>query len=392
LCILYFCISKIGGGDVYEYFSDEKYEKHCLGRDNYIITNTDTNIDITIDFYRSSEEATEKQFDFARIVLNNENKNIEKILNWLKPSKIEIKLEIKSLYNIQNPLLYIHIRPKGGFWVFIKYSTSDTYIIYWDSGNENRAPEPFNTENAEILKNKIDDLIFITKMPEAKKFNDLLADYHKFDINCEISFLKHYIPIAVYVEEDIIYKKLLEKYKCRSLERLYEYNKITIYNEDVSEHCNIPLYIYRISNIGTVGELMERKDNHEIKNDELTDYKVDYKIVNGKVISTPRKVIDYTVLDDFINFVNSLFNCIKVSSKTLMFITNQRGKTILRGDGNSNGGFIVFQFDLGDPNNYILNIYGSFRDQIIFTDTRTLREQLIARHPLIFNRSSRLMG
>jgi len=375
LCILYFCIAKVGSGVVDDRFSDKKYKKQLGWNFSNIITNTDTDITIHSKFNSDNEETVAKELDFASTILNNENTNIKQILDLLKINKIETKLEIKSLNNI--PFLYITLITKVLNNICIKYSSVNSYIIYWILEEQQVLERILEPVDIEIIKNKIKDLAFIIKMPEIDIFIRFLRiNINKIDPSCEISFLKYYIPAAVYIETDTIYKKLLTKYDIYSLSRLYERSKITIYYE--TEYCNIPLYIYKISNIGIIGE--------------LRDYKVDYKIVNNELVSTPREVISYMILDIFINDVNSLFNCIISLSKNPMVIINQHNNTILCGSGRSNDGIFSFQFDLGDPNNYILNINGRIQNRIIFTDIRTLREQLVARHPLIFQRPNRLMG
>jgi hypothetical protein len=46
LCILYFCIAKVGSGIVDDRFSDKKYKKQLGWNFSNIITNTDTDITI----------------------------------------------------------------------------------------------------------------------------------------------------------------------------------------------------------------------------------------------------------------------------------------------------------------------------------------------------------
>ena len=70
LCILYFCIAKVGSGiDPNIYFPDDKYKKEY--KDSIgTITSIKTNISI---IYRFVGEVTIEELEFTRAILNNKN-------------------------------------------------------------------------------------------------------------------------------------------------------------------------------------------------------------------------------------------------------------------------------------------------------------------------------
>jgi hypothetical protein len=362
LCILYFCISKVGSGiDPNIYFPDDKYKKEY--KDSVgTITSIKTNISI---IYRFVGEVTIEELEFTRAILNNKNDNIEKILDLFKTKEIKTRLEIISLDNI--PFLYIILDELDS--IFIKYSTSNTCMICWDS-EENRILEPFDDKTF----TKIEDIAFIIKMPELNKFDNLQIQYSEIDPNCEISFLKYYIPFAVYIKTDTIYNELSLIYSVNNLSYLYEHDKITVCYK--SKYCNIPIYTYQISDTGKfVGTLI--------------DYTINYEIIGDKIISTPNEAIDYeslkSTIDKRIDFINSLFACIRASSITNMHIIRGDRNTVLFGRGFSNGHSISFQFNsIENSDDLILTMDGVIRDQIRFTNIVNLRKKLVACYPLIF--------
>jgi hypothetical protein len=370
LCILYFCIAKVGSGiNPNIYFPDDKYKKEY--KDSVgTITSIKTNINI---IYRFNGEVTIEELEFTRAILNNENDNIKQILDLFKTKEIKTRLEIASLNN--TPFLYIILDELD--CIFIKYSTSNTCMICWDS-EENRVLELFDDKTF----TKIKDLAFIIKMPELTKFDNLQIKYSEIDPNCEISFLKYYIPFAVYIKTDTIYNELSLIYSVNHLLYLYEHDKITVCYK--SKYCNIPIYTYQISDTGVIiGTLM--------------DYTINYEIVGDKVISTPNKPINYeslkSTIDERIDFDNSLFDCIKASSRTSIHIIRGNKNTVLFGSGFFNGHSISFQFNsISNSDDLMLTIDGVIRDQIRFTDIVNLRKKLVARYPLIFQLPIRLIG